>query len=434
MINSNEREILRSLAKKVAEYAELPIMNDRRDRWIRHNRLEKGKPMILVFPEGAWHELVPKTSLQCESDLAREIEWKLRARIFRHEVINDDFVVEKDYHVMKHISHTGWGVEPAQSLSNNSSGSEWGLDSFVGCVPKVWDKNFKFNSESFAFEPVIQSPSDLKKIKYPEVVYDEAKSLKEFDVVQDLFGDILNVKHVGINRIHVGLMEFYCFLRGLEQVLYDMYDEPEMLHEAMSILEEGNRRLIKQYEEMNLFSLNNDGMYHATGGVGYSSELPKSDFDGKKVRACDIWGSAQSQEMAQVSPEMHYEFVMQYEKNLLEMFALNGYGCCEPLDNKLHYVFEMPNIRRISISSWSDVKKCAEQIKDKYIFSWKPNPAHLAMEFDEELIRGYIKDALENTKDCIIELVMKDNHTCQNEPERFTKWVKIARELIDESY
>ena len=64
-----------------------------------------------------------------------------------------------------------------------------------------------------------------------------------------------------------------------------------------------------------MLSLNNDNTYHSSGGVGFTDELPKEGFDHKKVRTEDIWASSQSQEMSEVSPEMHYEFIMKHEIN-----------------------------------------------------------------------------------------------------------------------
>ena len=91
---------------------------------------------------------------------------------------------------------------------------------------------------------------------------------------------------MGIRHVSFHLMSLYCQLRGLEQVMWDMYDRPMMLHQAMAFLEEGNRQMVRQYEQMNLLSLNNDDTYHSSGGVGYSRELPQPDHNGN-VRACD---------------------------------------------------------------------------------------------------------------------------------------------------
>jgi hypothetical protein len=137
--------------------------------------------------------------------------------------------------------------------------------------------------------------------------------------------------------------------------------------------------------------------------------------------------------MAGVSPVMHAEFITQYEKRLLEPFGLTGYGCCEDLSRKLDDVLTIPHIRRVSISPFADVRISAERLKGDYIFSWKPQPAHLVGEFSEPLVRGYLRDTLEVARrhGCVLEVILKDTHTCEHHPERFDRWLRIAREEIE---
>lgn len=407
MITKADRRRLRDLARKVAEIASLPIMAERREMWKRHNQLERVRPLVLVFPEGAWRELLPEAGLQCEDKRARAMEWELRRRIYQHEKINDDNVIEKTWVVHKVIHSTGWGLE-AQHIASNQDTGAWG------------------------FDPIIKESADLEKLRFPEIEYDVAATEERLAEAQELFGDILDVKTKGISHISYHLMSIYCQLRGLDQVMLDMYDNPGMLHEAMAFLEEGHHRLVEQYIDLNLLSLNNDETYHSSGGVGYTAELPQEDYEPKHIRPCDIWASAESQEMALVSPKMHAEFVMEYEKRLLQPFGLNGYGCCEDLTHKLDYVFAIPHLRRISIAPGADVEKCGEKLQDDYIFSWKPQPAHLVGDFNEKAIREYIQHALDVTRGCVIEMILKDTHTCEGRPERFTRWTKIAKELAEE--
>ncbi|MDH7571651.1 MAG: hypothetical protein QHJ73_18895, partial [Armatimonadota bacterium] len=82
MANQHDRAVLRSLAARVAEIAQLPEMAARRDEWRRHNGLRPGRPMILVFPEGSWSELIPPSSLQCQEERYRRMELDLRQRIY----------------------------------------------------------------------------------------------------------------------------------------------------------------------------------------------------------------------------------------------------------------------------------------------------------------------------------------------------------------
>jgi|GEM_PF-5347042 len=44
-----EKEILRSLGKRIAEIAALPRQQEIRRRWYEHNSLKRGKPMVLYF-------------------------------------------------------------------------------------------------------------------------------------------------------------------------------------------------------------------------------------------------------------------------------------------------------------------------------------------------------------------------------------------------
>lgn len=242
------------------------------------------------------------------------------------------------------------------------------------------------------------------------------------------------VQLCGIRHISFHLMSLYTSWRGLEEVMIDMCENPAMLHEAMSIIEAGYQGILRQNVEQNLLSLNNDNTYHSSGGNGWTDELPAAGFDPNRVRLKDMWGSAESQELAQVSPEMHEEFALRYERKLLEHFALTGYGCCEDLTRKLDDVLKIANIRRISISPWGDVDRCAEKLGGKYIFSWKPHPAHLVGNFNQDMIRDYIRHTVQAAKrhGCVLEMILKDTHSCNNHPERFDIWSRIARQVVQE--
>jgi hypothetical protein len=215
-------------------------------------------------------------------------------------------------------------------------------------------------------------------------------------------------------------------------MFFDLYDEPELARELIGFFVAGYESILEQCVELNAFDLNNGSTPVATGGLGNTDELPKKDFSPDKIRLCDLWACAESQEMHPVSPEMTEEFVIRHERRLLSKFGLASYGCCEALDNKLQYVLKLPNIRRLSVSPFADVKKCAEVLQDKYVFSWKPNPVFLcAPNFDPPAIKQYLKDTREQIKDCIVEVVLADTHTCRNEGWRFKEWVQICRSIFN---
>jgi hypothetical protein len=364
--------------------------------------------MILIFPEGSWRELLADEGLKCKDEEARRMEWTLRSKVYQHEHFQDDAVIEGEWVVQKVIHDSGWGLEGRRIPSPEARGS-------------------------WKFDPVLKDPSDLEKLRCPEITYDKEATESKLAETQELLGDSLDVKLKGVAHISYHLMAQYTRLRGLRPMMIDMYRNQEMLDDAMSFLVESHRRILEQYVKQNLLSLNNDGTYHNSGGNGYTDDLPKPGFDPDRVRPCDMWASAESQEMAQVGPRQHAAFALKYEKQLLEPFGLNGYGCCEDLTLKLHDVFTIPNIRRISISPYADVDKCAERLLGGYIYSWKPRPTHLVGGFDQGLVRKYTRHtvAAAQKHGCVLEMILKDTHTCEHHPERFDRWSQITRQEAD---
>jgi len=403
MISTHDRTILRDLAGRVAEIAALPIQAERRYLWKKHNSLQPLRPLVLIFPEGSWVELLPDADLTCAGRQAREMEHALRRRITYHEHLQDDTVVEAEWIVHKVIHNSGWGLEVKRIPSTEARGA-------------------------WRFAPVIAEPADLERLSFPEITFDAEATARALAQAQELFDGLLEVKLKGVDHISYHLVSQYTDWRGLAEVMLDMHLQPRMLHDAMALLEEGHHRVLQQYIDQNLLSLNSDGTYHSSGGNGYTDELPAAGFDPDRVRPCDMWASAEAQELAQVGPAHHREFSLEYEKRLLAPFGLNGYGCCEDLEQKLEDVLTIPNIRRISISPFADVDGCAEKLGSAAIFSWKPHPAHLVGAFDEERIRTDIRRAIAAARrnGCVLEMILKDTHTCEHHPERFDRWTQIA--------
>lgn len=391
-MNAKDRTILRDLAAEVADIAALPVQEERRRLWKAHNSLKPERPMVLLFPEGGWVEIMPDSTLQCEEPEARAIEGDLRRRIYCHEHFADDTVIEGSWIVRKAISSTGWGLEGGRHASTAERGA-------------------------WSFEPVLNSRADLERLEIPRISHDEEETARRVETAQELFGDLLSITLKGVAHISYHLMNQYTGLRGLEQMMIDMFEEPDFLHETMRFLVRGHQEILRRYIELNLLSLNNDGTYQSTGGVGYTDEIPLPDYDPDQIRPEDMWASAESQELAQVGPLQHEEFALRYERELLEPFALTGYGCCEPLTDRLGFVLSVPGIRRLSISPWADVRVAAEELGPNYIFSWKPKPMHLVGSFDEAEIRSYLRETLETAQanDCVLEMILKDTHTCEHQ-------------------
>jgi len=79
------------------------------------------------------------------------------------------------------------------------------------------------------------------------------------------------------------------------------------------------------------------------------------------------------------------------------------------------------------------VAKCAEQIGTDYVLSYRPSPTDMVgYGFDEERIRAILRRDLEASRNCHVDITLKDVETVQGDPERIGNWTRITREVIDE--
>ncbi len=409
-INDSDKKIVQELARKVAEIGHDPIQEEKKRLWKNHNALRRQRPMVLCFPEGSWCELLPSETLKCQDPVLRKYEWFLRSLIYRWEHLHDDYPIEPRIKVPIVVRGLDWGI-PIQHKESGVNRGAW------------------------AFNPVIKEPSDLKKLKKPTIELDEEATNRELELAHELFDGILPVKRKGLARFDCSLLYMLCEFIGLENILYYVADRPEFVHEAMSFMTNSTLEMLESAEKQGLIETNNEDDYICSGGVGYTDELPTSGSQEKGYSLMDCWGFAEAQEFSEVSAKMHYEFVLQYQIKMLSKYGLNTYGCCEPVSDRFDIIFKIPRLRKVSISPWADIEKSAEALRDKIIFSWKPNPADLAGEsFDPDLIRRKIKNCVNIAKGCVLEMTMKDTHTLRHEPFRLSEWVRIAREIAEDGY
>ncbi len=402
MLPSDDVNRLRELAERVRLLADRPIEKEKERLWREHNALMPTRPVVFCDPENGWNEIFHPDDLSCRENLAREWEFALRREIFWGERMRDDRVITGIFEVSHVHTETDMGV-PITFHRTDAAGSY------------VWDAP-------------IREPEDLQKLKFPKIEINTPATEERLEIAHEVFGDILNVRLKTVWWWTLGLTMSLAYLRGMERMMMDMIDAPEMVHRLMGFLRDSHLKRLDFLEKAGLLYANTDGTYVGSGGFGWTDQIPEKGEDGK-VRLENMWGFAESQETVGISPDMFEEFVLPYQLPLLDRFGLNCYGCCEPLDSRWKHVKKIPKLRRVSVSPWADVRKMADNLQDKYIFSWKPNPSDLARShFDTDPIRRNIRDMFRTTKGCRVEIIMKDCHTIANSPDRVVEWTRIAKE------
>ncbi|HDZ21496.1 hypothetical protein LCGC14_0124520 [marine sediment metagenome] len=410
-LSDNDRQVLRDAAKQVAEIAADPAQEAKLAEWRRHNSMRPGKPLVLVYPEDVWDEFLPRSEMQCEGEAARSKEWGLRSRLYMAEHIRDDRPVSADWDVELVIDDPGCGLAWNYSRHDVDGGRR-----------------------TEEFQSVIADDADPDQIVHNRTVtVDHEATQREFDERSELFGDILNVRTHGVRGFGIAVVDVFIQWRGIEKMMWDMIDRPQWLHRFFELMTESEIDAARQFEALGVLECNNGNNGVGSGGLGATDELPGPGFDGEHVRLRDMWGFSTSQIFSEVSPAMHDEFAITYEAKFLDLFGLNCYGCCEPLDKKVDLVRKLPRIRRLSMSPFVDWVVGAEAIGGDFIYSAKPQPSWLASDvWDIDLCRGEIVTILDACKanGCTVEFVLNSTLTSRNEPWRYDEWTDMVQEEV----
>ena len=92
-----EKQFLRDLARRQAEIAALPIMEERRALWYGLNDGSPKRPLVTMEFHGVESDVYPP--LACETPLARGMENQMARQIFKYEHYRDDRVIPNSYMV-----------------------------------------------------------------------------------------------------------------------------------------------------------------------------------------------------------------------------------------------------------------------------------------------------------------------------------------------
>jgi hypothetical protein len=403
--------ILRNLAQQVMAASAQPKYAERIRLWTDHNSLERTRPLVVVScgRYAAYeYELIKH---ECVDPLFRDIEFQLRHKLFQ-DWIDDDSILKPWVQVRAVFTDPGWGIRSTHAQSSEGVEGAYKLAAEAGISP---------------------GDSVQAKMRKPHHTIDEAATITRVERVHEAIGDILPVhedRTTPYNGFAADLSYTLGQFIGIERLMMHMYDDPVWLHELLAFLRDGILQARAEAEKAGDFTALSQHNQVET----YARETVVPVANGGAVPLRQLWGFFAAQEYALISPEMHDEFLFQYQLPIMEQVGLVSYGCCEDLTRKFDMLRRLKNLRRITVGPWADVAACARQIEDKYVLSWRPNPAtQICCGFDPEFIKTSLRKGLDDCAGCHADILLKDIQTVQGEPERLKNWARLAKNIAEEN-
>lgn len=418
-ISEKDKEILRNLAKQFRSYCERPEEAEKIKLWKMHNDLETTRPLLLVDMENGWNEAIRfDRDIECEGYMAQDWEMWLRKEIFYAEKMKDDKPLTPVFYLPHRAVNTEWGI----GENNVQIGDENDKSKAYAWIPTMKDMD----------EDEFEELDVEKAIQDPVVIVDWEATNAALNLAREVFEGILDVKlrTWWFWSSHMALA--YSNFRGMDGMMMDFYEFPDKMHEIFQKLTDGYIKKLKFLEASNLLYNNTDNTFVGSGGLGWTDQL---GTDPDHVTLKTMWGLCEAQEVGEISPSMYKEFIFPYFSQIASLFGRTCYACCEGINAMWEYVQHIPNLRRVSISQWSNMELMSDYLEDKYVYSYKANSAHVTVpNMDEDLIRSELRRMFEKTRNNHVEVVLKDLHTISNKPEQVIRWVEIAREEMGRIY
>ncbi len=405
-----DAKVLRQLAYRYFDIANSQRNADNIKLHKAVNDLKQIRPVVLI-DELPWNEMNidHELTLICTDPYLRTIEWFFRSNIYKNKYMPADMIVTPFVPVHKVIHSTGIGITVHEEI-----------------LPTDKENHIV----SHKYEDMLATEEDLLKLQEPFLSYDKEETLKRYNLVGEILGDILPVKLTGIGYYSVGPWDEISMYRGVTNLLMDLVERPEFMHKIVRKLTDVRLSYLNQIEALDLFDNNAYGL-HCT--PIHTEDLPRKDFEGVKFTRKDVWGRGVAQIFASVSKKMHDEFDIQYMIETVGQCGLVYYGCCEPLDKKIDIVEKIPNLRKVSITPWANVDIAAEAINKKYVLSSKPNPAAVAVPvLSKDNLKKEIGTILAACKknSCACDIVLKDISTCSKRPENIFEWEQVVMDMV----
>jgi hypothetical protein len=407
-LTKKEISVLQETAKKYMEYASLPVQKEKIRLWKALNRSKMEPPMV-VIDQIPWNEMNNEHELDLfvENPVFRRVELNLKKEIYKYKHYPVDMVLDPFIRVPKAISNTGYGMKVEEETLYASG-----------------------NVSSHVFKNQLATIEDAKKIKDMVITHDELETDRRFETASEIFKGIAPVEMEG-TIFHLGVWDHLSQFMGVENIYFDLVDEPEKLHLFMERMTTSVIKGIEQSNQLKIYDTNAN-VCHCS--YIYTDELLPDSGMGKETITKYGWAFGLAQLFSSVSPGVTEEFELPYIKRMAEHFGMIYCGCCDRLDDRLDLVLTIPHLKKVSCSPWSEREAFAEKIGPKVIMSNKPTPALVATAtLDEDEIRKDLQRTVDAARknNVNLEMILKDISTVKCEPERLTRWANIAMDVVN---
>jgi hypothetical protein len=389
---------LTDLAHKVKAASASAEQERRRKLWLDALELRTNRaPVNCYVYRDVWAWELAGNIFKCpRKTIEADIEEQLLYQLWRAEHLPDDFLIDPAIIVKP--------VWPQRAVP-----FPWGLE--LG-------KEVPAAVGSYKPIPPLKTEDDLDKIQTPHHLCDETGTQQRVEQVRALIDGVLPIR-LRSAELHWGPFEFAVDLRGMDDLLLDVYDRPDFVHRLMDRITTG---LITYHRERETA-----GAVDAEMGIGHVPSLPVPATLKRRLKGS--WAYIHAQSSASYSPAMYEEFVHPYNCRLAELVGKTYYHGCEDLSQKFPIIRSLPALRLFHVSPWTPPAPVVEGLGRSVAYEVHSHPTTVVLGKSLEDIRAEIVQRHAVVKDVPHIWALADIETFANHYDRVVYWANTAKEF-----
>jgi uroporphyrinogen-III decarboxylase len=212
------------------------------------------------------------------------------------------------------------------------------------------------------------------------------------------------------------------FLRGFTELYMDVVERPEFVRELLDFIAECRISWEKQrcdFLGIGEKSLEEEKTWYSNCYVDY-----------RPVHVSDYFSDEVDGSM--LSPQMYASVVYPSELKLARFYGqVRYYHSCGNLTPLLPKLLDLPGIRMLHVSSWTDLAEAYRQANPSVVLQKVLHPEDDVMKAGEDRIRAQIHDIMKTVPDR--KLLICADAIYEGDVSKVQRWLTIAREVVQET-
>lgn len=391
--------VLHDLAAEVRELSASAEHTSRRRLWADFHALRAPRALVSygMYTHVWARDIAGASAFRHERGLARDIEMQLRARLWKAREMADD----------EPLLPTIWLGAPHPPGADRL----WGV-----ALENVRSAPLG----SYKPAPPVRCDQDLDRLHFPPYQEDSPARRAAEEQALELTGGLLPVKS-RTDELHFGPFEWAVRMRGMDNLLYDVYDAPEFVHRLMNFITTGMERYHRAREAAGALDAEASWGFHM-----YYDEPP----EGAEARLDGCWAYVHAQSSASFSPAMYEEFVQPYNARIASMFARVYYHGCEDLSDKCPVIKRLPHLRLFHVSPWTPLEPIMREVGDSVALEVHAHPTNVLFVNTPAQTRQELRRLHQQSAGAQRVLKLCDVETVPDGGGRLRQWAAAGREVV----